>query len=206
MTKSRKQRRVNGFACPPSITIEDAVPHPRYGKTVVTTPWATTREVVLKSFWGYAGETIFPESAIAARTELQNCFIGWRGIYVDILKHCATCGRKFLFFAREQQYMFEVLKFYIAADMRHCPECRHAMHRVKGALRSYGDLINKDALDDKELKQLAKDVVLLFESGALQDEQRLRTVKNQIVKRLPTSAESQAIVRLTESLAISPSQ
>ena len=101
MTDRRRQRRENGFACPPSTVIPDAVPHPRYENTVVTTPWATTSEVILKSFWGYHGKTFFPESAIPAKTERQHCGYAKRPYDVDILNNCVDCRRPFLFFAHE---------------------------------------------------------------------------------------------------------
>ncbi len=41
-----------------------------------------------------------------------------------MLAVCRTCARTFLFFAREQQYWYEDLHFYIDTDCVHCPTCR----------------------------------------------------------------------------------
>lgn len=200
MTKRRPQRRATGFAHPQSVAIEGAVPHPRYGNGVVTTQTAATREVILNSFWNYRYKTFFPESALPANVDAQNRELGERPYYVDILNHCVDCKRPFLFFAREQQYVFEVLKFNTQVDFIRFPECRHSIHRVKVALRRYADLIHLKVLSDDELMHLAADLVLLFEAGAIQDEQRVRTVKNLAVRGIPDAAPTNRIVELVERL------
>lgn len=81
-----------------------------------------------------------------------------------------------------------------------CPEWRHSIHRVKVALRRYAKLIHLDVLSDDDLQQLAEDLVLLFEAGAIQDEQRVRTVKNLAVRRIPDAAATNSIVELVERL------
>lgn len=201
MTNRRKAKTYSGHAVPPSTKIPDVVQHPKYGDTVVTTPWATTREVIHASYWGYHRETFFPESAIPANIEKQSSSPVPRRYYVDILKQCRDCGLPFLFFAREQQYWYEELGFYLDADCVRCPVCRKSERHLREAFRRYSGLVSRTDLNDSELKTLVSDTVTIYEAGLLSDEQRLRTIKNMAVKRIPTSKAAHSICQVVERLS-----
>ncbi len=199
MTNRRKVKPSSGHAVPPSIKIPDVVQHPKYGDTVVTTPWATTREMIHASYWGYHRETFFPQSAIPANIEKQNRSFP-RSYYVDILKQCRNCGLPFLFFAREQQYWYEELGFWVDADCVRCPVCRKSERHLREAFRRYSELVGRTDLNDSELTTLVSDTVTIYEAGLLSDEQRLRTIKNLAVKRIPNSEATISICQIVERL------
>src|SRR3569832_1064345 len=114
-----KRKRNPRPAMQDRVELQEIVPHPRYGRTVVPSGCEATEAQIRGSFYGYRDETIFPQSAIPADLTRQNFTTFPRGYYVDILKVCRACGRSFLFFAREQRHWYEVLRFYIDADCVH---------------------------------------------------------------------------------------
>lgn len=201
MTNRRKTKTYSGHAVPPSTKIPDVVQHPKYGDTVVTTPWATTREVILASYWGYHRETFFPESAIPANIQKQSPITMPRRYYVDILKQCRDCGLSFLFFAREQQYWYEELGFYIDSDCVRCPVCRKSEQHLRQAFGRYSELVGRTDLSDSELSTLVEDTTTIYEADLLRDEQRLRTIKNLAVKRIPNSKATRSLCQVVERLS-----
>jgi len=100
------------------------VPHPRFGAAIVPSNNDIPYDVVRKSCFRYQRQTIFPETAIRADTSRQNYSVVPLEYYVDILKECRNCKRQFIFFALEQKYWYEELRFWIDADCVRCPKCR----------------------------------------------------------------------------------
>jgi len=180
--------------------LQNLVPHPRYGSCPVPSGCKASRKEIRRSYWSYATETIFPESAIPAEVARQNYTVFPRRYYVDILKQCQTCGRSFIFFAREQQHWYEVLGFYIDADCVHCPECRRTDQQLRRRFRRYSENIGRADLHDREFAALVSDAVYLWHAGVICDEQRLRRLRNLARRRIPGSTETtnieQAIIGL----------
>ena len=176
--------------------LQDIVPHPRYGDTVVPSGCKASAEEVRGSFWRYSSDTIFPESAIRADVTRQNYTVIPRGYYVDTLKQCRTCGRSFIFFAREQQHWYEALGFYIDADCVHCPECRRSDQQLRRRFRRYSELVARADLHDRDLVTLVGDAVFLWQAGVLRDEQRLRRLRNLARRRIPGSTARTSIDRV----------
>lgn len=52
--------------------------------------------------------------------------------YVDESNTCVQCGKDFVFYAREQKYWYETLKFYIEASAVRCRDCRRRRRTEKG--------------------------------------------------------------------------
>src|SRR6185503_1988181 len=137
--------------------------------------------------WRHAGGKVFPRSAIPANVARQNYTVFPRRYYVDTLKQCRTCQRPFIFFAREQQYWFEELGFFVDADCVHCVECRKSEQQIRQTLKRYSQAAGRGDLDDEALATLIEDAVFLFEAGVLRDEQRIRRLRNLARKRIPAS-------------------
>lgn len=175
---------------------DDLVPHPRYGTKSVPSALNVPEEEVRASYFAYRRETIYPASAILADFGRQNFSTFPRGYYVDILKTCDTCKRRFIFFAREQKHWYETLGFYIDSDCKHCIECRRSSVELRRRFRRYSETVSRDDLDDRALATLTEDAVFLWEAGLLKDEQRLRRIRNLARKRIPKSAAAKAIERV----------
>lgn len=180
--------------------LQDIVPHPRYGDAVMPSGCKASAEEVRASFWRYRRDTIFPESAIRADTTRQNCTVFSRGYYVDTLRQCRTCGRSFIFFAREQQHWYEALGFYIDADCVHCPECRRSDQQLRRRFRRYSESIGRVDIDDRDLVTLVGDAVFLWEAGILRDERRLRRLRNLARRCIPGSPATTSIDRVIAEL------
>lgn len=200
--RTKSQRRHKPVATgQPSVTIPDVVPHPRYGDTIVPSGCTVSAEVVRSSYWRYHQDTIFPESAIPANTARQNFSVFPRGFYVDTLRQCRTCGRSFIFFAREQQHWYEVLGFYVDADCIHCPECRKSDQQLRRRFQRYSANIGRTDNNDQELETLIDDAVFLWQAGVLRDEQKLRRLRNLARERLPDNPVMKNMERvLAESI------
>lgn len=153
--------------------LQQLVPHPRYGDKVIVSGSTADADEIRQSFWRYPHETIFPQSAIKADVKLQHYGAHRRGYYVDILKHCRSCSRPYLFFAKEQRHWYETLGFWIDADCVHCPECRKSDQQVRRRFQRYGAAINREKLPVKELVTLVSDAIFLWQAGLLRDEQKL---------------------------------
>lgn len=144
-----------------------------------------------------SNKLIFPETALIANTTLQNFAVYPRKYYVDILKECRQCHRPFIFFAREQRYWFETLKFYVDADCVHCPKCRRESRVLQRRLRRYSDLFAKKDITRKELMFLVDDARHLLERGVLKNLSNLGSVKNKAMKEIP---EYQGVLELAEAI------
>jgi hypothetical protein len=183
----------------PRRKLEGIVPHPRYGDAVIpsgTKAWETD----VRAWWRYHNETIFPESAIEADLGRQNYSTCPRRYYVDILKNCRTCNRPFLFFAREQQYWYDELGFYIESDCVLCPQCRVSDQELRRKVKRFSERISRTDLSDREFATLIGDTVFVWNVGYLRQEQKLRRLRNQARKRIPGYAETKAINDLVDSL------
>ncbi len=70
---------------------------------------------------------VIPEGAIPGNPELQvfcaSCHKP-KYFYLDIPKKCVQCNEEFVFYAKEQKYWYEVLKFRFNSVAIRCPSCR----------------------------------------------------------------------------------
>ena len=162
----------------------DMVPHPRYGSSPRPSGTQIPEDELRSGFWRLHFGIIFPETAILADTEKQNCSIYPRKYYVDALRTCRTCQRPFIFSAREQRYWFETLRFFVDADCVHCPECRRQSRALQRRLRRYSDLFAKPNVSRKELMFLVDDAVYLLEHGVLKNLSNVGAVKNRAMKAI----------------------
>lgn len=161
------------------------VPHPRYGVMPVRSGFTIPDSELRRGFWRLSRDELFPETALPADTSKQNYAVFPRAYYVDVARTCRSCTRRFIFFAREQRYWFETLRFFVDADCVLCPECRRTAHALKRRLRRYADLRAKASLTDEELYRLVDDARYLLEHGTLKNAAAVGAIKNLASKRIP---------------------
>lgn len=147
----------------------------------------------------YGSRTVFPESAIPADIKKQNFATFPRKYYVDMLKQCRICQRSFLFFAKEQQYWFETLGFFVDADCVFCPECRVANQEYKRKVMRYSESIAKRTLSEREMELLLNDVIFLLEAGFFKKLNKVCALKNRVKKIMP---ESEALAVLDRAIEV----
>lgn len=157
----------------------DLVPHPRFGTA-------------------YS-----PEASIPADLSRQNFTAFPLEHYADKLSRCRDCRRSFVFYAQEQKYWYEDLGFHVSvACPARCSECRRTRHRRIRRFQRYSLLIRKGELTERELAILVGDAVMLYESGILEDEQRLRRLKNLAVMRIPEDPATKEILALIAGIPV----
>ena len=80
-------------------------------------------------------------------------------------RRCEDCAHFFIFFAEEQKFWYEVLKFGLDSDCVRCVPCRKRVQRIKNDLRRYETL---HAIDDRTPEQnfeMADLTLSLIENG-----------------------------------------
>lgn len=165
MSKKRKSR------------YKDYVPHPRYGDKPLYSGAHYSAEEIEQAHWSYERKSYFPETAIAANIDKQNYSIFPRSLYVDIEKQCRQCGRWFIFYAREQQYWYESLGFYVDADCVKCPDCRRQEQEIKTLMHAYEALLKKPDRTEEEAGQLKAIALELFQLGYIRDQHKIDRLK-----------------------------
>ncbi|MBH0027666.1 MULTISPECIES: zinc-ribbon domain containing protein [unclassified Pseudoalteromonas] len=138
--------------------------HPRYGNRPITTNTSVTIEEIEKGHWRYSSLKYFPNTAILADIKKQNYAIFPRTLYVDIEEQCETCSKAFIFFAQEQQYWFETLRFWVDSHCTHCFECRRHARYILTLRKRYDmltSLANKTSSEKTQRKELANTLYCL---------------------------------------------
>ena len=169
---------------PASRRIPKVVFHPRYGDEVVSTSSKATPAEIQASYKSVYALEIFTESAIHADLRKQNHeWIDAQQYYADILLRCPKCRRRFIFFAREQQFWHEELKIHISVKAKYCWECAEKNRTVKAAYARYQEFATLAEPDDERLLQHATDLVVLYQAGRLKKFDRLGELKNKLAQR-----------------------
>lgn len=182
-----------------SATI-DLVQHPRFGTAIRPAGFEVDADTVRKSFWRYGRETIFPETAIPANLQKHNYSTIPCGWYVDVLKTCRGCRRKFIFYAVEQRHWYEVLRFKLDADCVKCPECRKTDQTLRRRFQRFSKAIQRTDLSDDELATLVLDAVFLWDNGLLSKRDKLNRLRNLSRSRIPDRSATRVIQLLTARL------
>jgi hypothetical protein len=177
----------------PKIKTVNLVSHPRYGSEPKPSGYNFSEAQIRADYWRYKSDRLFHETAIPANPNNQNFSVFPRKYYVDILRTCRSCHRSFIFFAREQRYWYETLRFFIDADCVLCPVCRREARSTQRRLRRYSDLYMKTSPSRKELMFLVDDAIHLLEKGVLKNLTKIGKLKNLALKNIPEYPNLQAL-------------
>lgn len=82
-----------------------------------------------------------------------------------------------MFFALEQKYWFEVLKFYVDADCVKCIECRKKDKNVKAMLQEYELLTKNKKRTDQETSKLKNIALELFQLGYIKSRHKVDGIR-----------------------------
>jgi hypothetical protein len=76
--------------------------------------------------------------------------------YIDRDYVCEDCHNPFIFRAREQQYWYEELKFWVQSYPKQCPECRWKRRAKQKVVQDLQNALSHlDPKDPKQLLQIA---------------------------------------------------
>ena len=117
------------------------VEHPRYGRG----PRITGLHVE-PSYDPAAGPLVFlhwlagqiPNTAIPSDVSKQRPATVQVTHYLDAERICRRCNQPFIFFAEEQKFWYEELKFPLEADARECFKCRREIRDLQKLKERYG--------------------------------------------------------------------
>lgn len=134
---------------------DDLVVHPRYGRGPDVLRGSIKEQV---QFGLYQNEPawLFPTTRIAADPSKQNFSVVPHQFYVDVLKRCGECDRWYVFFAKEQQYWFEELRFFTDSRSLHCPACRKLRRHHQRQVQDYSRLASLDEYTLDEVQQFLR--------------------------------------------------
>jgi hypothetical protein len=151
----------------PASAYAGFVEHPRFGRGPRLTGLDVTETADGKVFchWHSPPGVRIPSTAIAADLAQQPPATVAVTHYFDARRECRKCGRAFLFFAEEQKYWYESLKFPLEADCLECVPCRKDEQQLRAARRQYEALLALAARSEADTLELVGCGVLLAESS-----------------------------------------
>lgn len=85
--------------------------------------------------------------------------------YYDEERRCIDCRRLFVFFAEEQRYWYEELRFSLDADCVRCYPCRRRQQDIERTKRDYDELMTLIEPSPDDMARMAFARLLLVESG-----------------------------------------
>lgn len=159
------------------------VEHPRFGRGPRYTHADPNpaKEWVVLSWWtilpkesdrldrdpedGCAIEGTAIPADIAAQRPMTNPFTH----YFDVDRACRDCGKRFIFFADEQKYWYETLRFYVGVNCLHCIVCRKKRQHIDRARRRYQELTGLADLSPEQALELIESGVTLIDVGVAKD-------------------------------------
>ena len=158
----------------------DHVVHPRYGKWPgrrTSSPTKRRRPAISPDSRECARS---PGTAVEADLQRQIPSTVPVLYYYDVDTACRDCGRRFLFFAEEQKYWYEELKFYIFAEPARCPVCRKRLQYLRRMHRRYEELFHVPERSLEETLEMADCCLTLIEEGIFSSRQteRVRMLLN----------------------------
>lgn len=122
----------------------------------------------------------FPDTAV--QSDLKELNGLEPDVYLDTLFKCKSCEKYFIFFASEQKYWYETLRFNINARPIECSPCRVGSKKIKNASKMLAEFILKDELSESERKDLERASSILFEAGVIKKSGTLQKIRNKIKK------------------------
>lgn len=100
--------------------------------------WATDAIQIIQTiskFQWACDNCLQSHKAIIAHSEKQTfCDYPPFLAYFDREKICSTCQQLFLFGAKEQEFWYETLKFWVQSEAKDCPTCRKKARERKNQI------------------------------------------------------------------------
>lgn len=162
------------------------VEHPRYGQLPRITAESTHAKIGSRSFlhWHSPVECRIPNTTVEAYTSKQCPATVHVTHYFDVIRTCVDCDRKFIFFAEEQKFWYETLKFPLEANCIRCCDCRREQRETSYLRECYETLVKREDLTEEETFELIDCAITLKERGEFGERvvERIRCWMNQLSK------------------------
>ena len=143
----------------------DFAEHPRYGKTPKLTGRNPQTNYAGRAYlhWHSGPDCRIPDTAIAADLSQQTPATVAVTDYYDVVRRCVDCDRQFIFFAAEQKFWYENLKFPLEADCIRCFDCRRIKRETDYLLARYEELLAVEGRSLEEALELIDTAITLCE-------------------------------------------
>jgi hypothetical protein len=109
--------------------------------------------------------------------------------YFDVERVCRDCRRPFIFFAEEQKYWYETLKFPLDSDCVRCPECRKTERFLARTRATYEQLAGIKERNWKDDLKMAGSALTLVENGVF-GSRVVQTIRR-LLKRVPDANKNE---------------
>ena len=83
----------------------------------------------------------------------------------------------FCFFAQEQKYWFEELRFYVDVTCVKCIECRKKDQAIKRRMHLYEVLVKNGSRTEKETLELKQLALELFQLGYIRNKSKVDQIR-----------------------------
>ncbi|MEL6927726.1 MAG: zinc-ribbon domain containing protein [Cyanobacteria bacterium J06600_6] len=107
--------------------------------------------------------------------------------YYDVKRQCRDCNQMFIFFAAEQKYWYEELKFPLESDCIRCYPCRAKQRQVADTLKQYENLFHVANRTSEQTLMMTECCLYLIENNVFEftpkQTQRIRRLLNTVSDR-----------------------
>jgi len=137
-----------------------------------------------------------PNTAIIADLNRQAAATVQVTHYFDLKRICRDCRKPFIFFAEEQKYWYEVLRFGLDSDCVRCVPCRKGHQVISHSRQRYEELFHiSDRSTDENFEIV--DCCLSLIEGSVFSPKRLQFVRT-VLNRMRSSTDESIASRLNE--------
>ncbi len=154
--------------------------HPRFGKYPHFTGQNPHNDFAggIHLHWHSTPESRIPNTAIAADIARQHPSMYPVTHYYDEKRICTVCDKSFIFFAQEQKYWYEDLKFPLEVACTRCVYCRKKTQWIARNKARYDELFHKNDKSADEALEMASCCLSLIEEGYFtkKQEKQVRTL------------------------------
>jgi len=185
----------------------DFVEHPRHGKGPRLTGLDVfdTPDGRVYCHWHSPPGVRVPNTAVPADVARQAPATIPVTHYFDVRRVCRKCGRPFLFFAEEQKYWYEDLRFPLEADCLECVPCRKDEQQLRLIRRKYDALRAETVRTEADTLELVACGLVLVESSVFSKRilPKLRGVLKPLLanREGPSYTQAQALVSRINGVA-----
>ena len=116
--------------------------------------------------------------------------------YFDLDRSCRDCGKSFIFFAEEQKYWYEVLRFGFEVDCVRCVPCRKCQRVISRNRKRYEALFHISDRSTNETFEMADCCLSLIEASVFTPKQ-LQVVRR-LLNRIPMNPDESTASRRNE--------
>ncbi|QDT65851.1 zinc-ribbon domain containing protein [Calycomorphotria hydatis] len=185
--------------------LANLVPHPRFttlDPRQIEPLKAKEREhfeLVRQSFWRYTQEILVPKTDIPADLSKQSHATIPCNFYIDLIKTCISCTKRFIFFAQEQKYWYEDLGYPLDADCVRCAPCRKKSQRTKSATVLYAKYRAHQLKNTDTFQDVIGAVLHLWSEGVLKKQEPIRELNRQAKDSIPDHINTIKLEKLCET-------